>query len=273
MRAFIFVLLLSFWQPVGASVEAVDSAWAQRGNSGEEALQKVRTSITTATNLALQADNDIEKAILYNKAAVAALWVGDHVEDEDDKIHVYEMGLNLAQAGVDVLVNKADKLSPEGKRVLAEAYLNYSSNRGRWGKTRGIMKSLKWAPKMIETAQKVLALGEEEVFDYGAHRTLGRVYFKLPRFISLGDPKKAYENLKIAFDNTQYKDLNISRHGSTNLYYADSLRKTKKNLAEACRIVKTLISVKASELHPERIPETLDEQKDARAWVEEHQCE
>ena len=241
------------------TVEVVDQYWAARGHSGE-ALENVRASIDIATRLAVKADNVVEQARLYNKASEAALWVGGHVETKAEKIKVYEKGFTLAQAAIDLLADKAD-LAGEDKRVLATAYVNYTSNRGRWGRTRGVMKSLAHAPEVLRRSRKVIEMGFEDIFDYAPHRTIGRVNYRLG---VLGKKKDAYDHLKIAFDSTQYKDLGISRHGSNNVFYADALNKYKKDTTEACRILKTFLAQKPADLNPDRIPETEDERKDAQ---------
>ncbi|MEW6367953.1 MAG: tetratricopeptide repeat protein [Acidobacteriota bacterium] len=152
----------------------------------------------------------------------------------------------IAQKGIDV-AKKAVELQPkkaEGHFWLGVCY-------GIFGEAKGIMKSLGLVGPIKDEMNIVLKI-DPNCEGGGADRVLGRMYYRLP-WIAGGSKKKSLEYL--------LKSLQLAPANTlTKLYLCDTYwslgqkDKAKKELEE-------ILSVKPD---PRWIPETLDDQKEAR---------
>jgi hypothetical protein len=138
--------------------------------------------------------------------------------------------------GVDVL-EKARQLNP--KRV--EGHYWYASVFGGYALAKGIRASLSGAPIMRDALTEAIKIDPKYHFA-GPYRVRGRLFFALPSFISFGDNKLAFEDLKKAVELSPESKLNY-------VYFAEVQAKIEsKSLAigtlEAAKKVPDLVGVK-----------------------------
>lgn len=111
-------------------------------------------------------------------------------EDASDKrkMNIFQVGLDAAQA--------ARAQSPQS----VEGHYWYAVCLGGYSLAKGIMASLGNAEPMRQALDEAVRLDSK--YEHGGPlRVRGRLYFKLPGgFISFGDNKKAYEDIKKALE-------------------------------------------------------------------------
>ncbi len=105
-----------------------------------------------------------------------------------DRLAAYARGRELGQRAVE--------LAPRSE----EAHLWYAINTGRWGQTKGVMRSLFLLPTMFEELDAIFAINPRSV---RGHALAGNVYFEVPGLFG-GDRKKAEEHYR--------KGLEIAPH-------------------------------------------------------------
>ena len=102
--------------------------------------------------------------------------VGDvRAQSTDDKLAAYDKGREIGKRAVE--------LAPKNP----EAHVWYGINTGRWGQTKGIMRSLFLLPTVREEIDATLALDPKNL---RALALQGNVFFEVPR-IAGGDREKA----------------------------------------------------------------------------------
>jgi tetratricopeptide (TPR) repeat protein len=93
----------------------------------------------------------------------------------DDRLAAYARGRELGQ--------RAIELAPRSE----DAHVWYAINTGRWGQTRGVLRSLFLLPTMFEELETIFAINPRSV---RGHALAGNVYFEVPGLFG-GDKKKA----------------------------------------------------------------------------------
>ena len=240
-----------------ATVEAdfknlYETAFDNFKNRGAEA-GKARACVATAgaaLKVAATAEQKYDALVLQSRCAY---YVGMKTKGDDNKVKVYKEGMKYAEDGKNVLKDRA------------EAYFYYGINLGRWAEANGIMKSLGERHNLRRSMETVLVkaakddegreIAGKDYDGWGANRTLGRMYFKLPGMFG-GDNDKAEKLLREAVANTpsDYKN-------SLNVYYLAEVLIAKSKIAEAKKVLDELISYESrpEKYNPRRIPETLDD--------------
>lgn len=180
-------------------------------------------------------------------------YVGVKTSGDDAKVNIFRRGMSLADEAKKVLADRA------------EAFFFYGINLGRWAEANGIMKSLGERHNLRRTMEAVLVkaskdddgrdLPGKEYDGWGANRTLGRMYFKLPSMFG-GDNQKAEKLLREAVANSP-KDY----PNALNVYYLAEVLVANGKKAEAKQLLDQLISYegKPEKYNPRRVPETQDE--------------
>lgn len=102
----------------------------------------------------------------------------------NEKLNAYEKGRDIAK--------KAIELSPKNP----DAHFWYIANTGRWGQTKGVLRSLFLVPKIKEELNLILQLNPEYV---PALDVYGVLYYELPRFFG-GDLELAERYLRNAIE-------------------------------------------------------------------------
>lgn len=132
-------------------------------------------------------------------------WIGAH-SGEDDRTALFQKGIDWSK--------KAIQLNSKS----AGGYFWLGVNNGKYGESRGILKSLFLVGPIKEAMQQVIAI--DPAYEYGgAYRVLGRMYYKLPGFAG-GGVDKSITNLKKSLEYAP----NIS---TTHIFLAESYIKQK----------------------------------------------
>ncbi len=159
-------------------VAKADELWAQREQIG----------------MAAQAVETYQKAIALDEGCVDAywkisrtfFWTGSHEKDEEKRSAIFREGIENAKKAVAL-----DENSVGAHFWLGVMY-------GLFGEAKGIGQSL----DLIEPIKKEMGwvLKTDETFNFaGAHRVLGRLYYKLPG-IKGGDNKISIDHLRRAVE-------------------------------------------------------------------------
>ena len=180
MVARLLVALLLSGAVIAHAQTAVESARAlvQRYHEDPAALDRARVLLEGA----LTRDAQVETMIMLSY--VHFLWADTRATSTEDKLEGYERGRQLGERAVE--------LAPRN----AEAHLWYAINTGRWGQTKGVMRSLFLLPTVKREIDTILTLDPRSV---RAHALAGNVYMEVPRLAG-GDRAKAEQHFKKGLD-------------------------------------------------------------------------
>jgi tetratricopeptide (TPR) repeat protein len=132
-------------------------------------------------------------------------WLGSH-SSEDVQTELFQKGIDWSK--------KAIELNPKS----AGGHFWLGVNDGKYGESRGILKSLFLVGPIKEEMQQVIAI--DPAYEHGGpYRVLGRMYFKLPGFAG-GGVDKSITNLKKSLEYAP----NVS---TTHVFLAESYIKQK----------------------------------------------
>ena len=101
-------------------------------------------------------------------ARVCFIWGDVRATTPEQKLAAYEQGKNAAR--------RAIELAPRS----AMAHLFYGINLGRWGQTRGVLRSLFLLPELRETIRQTLELDPRHP---AAYALAGNVDYEVPGFL------------------------------------------------------------------------------------------
>jgi tetratricopeptide (TPR) repeat protein len=176
--------------------DEMDDAWADRHSK-----EKAKHLMETGEKLIKEKPDSYD---FHWKFSRACWFYGSFfLSSNEDKKAAFGNG---KEAGI-----RAISLNPAG----VEGYFWYAVNLGEWGQANGIMNSLEQVKPMKKALEKSVVINPN--YDNGGgYRVLGRLYFKAPSVISVGDNKKSIEYLKkaLAKDTT---------HKLTILFLAETL--------------------------------------------------
>jgi len=161
--------------PAQTVVEAA-KALVARYHEDPAGLDRARETLETA----LARDRQVDTMIM-----LAYVWflVGDvRATSVDDKLAAYEHGREIGRRAVE--------LAPRS----AEAHLWYAINTGRWGQTKGVLRSLFLVSTMREEIDAVLGLDPRSV---RGHAMAGNFYLEVPGLFG-GDRAKSEEHFRKA---------------------------------------------------------------------------
>jgi tetratricopeptide (TPR) repeat protein len=180
MVARLLVALLLSGAVIAEAQTPVESARAlvQRYHEDPAALDRARALLEAA----LTKDAHVETMIMLSY--VHFLWADTRATTTEDKLEGYERGRQLGERAVE--------LAPRN----AEAHLWYAINTGRWGQTKGIMRSLFLLPTVKREIDTILTLDPRSA---RAHSLAGNVYMEVPRLAG-GDRARAEEHFKKGLD-------------------------------------------------------------------------
>lgn len=123
-----------------------------------------------------------DKYEAYWKISRLLYFKGYYTENKNDKKAIFSLGVYHAEKAVALKPNQPD------------GYYWRGVNNGKYGETRGVLKSLSLVKPIKKDMNKVIEL-DESYEDGGAHRVLGRVFFKVPG-IAGGSKEKSLEHLE-----------------------------------------------------------------------------
>ena len=191
--------LSAFGQTPDELIKQADDLYAdmQDMDTAKEALALYRKALLAAEN----------KYEAYWKVSRMLYFVGAHTEDKKTKQSTFSQGVYHAE--------KAVALEPE----KPDAYYWRGVCNGKYGETRGVLKSLSLVKPIKADMNKVIEL-DRNYEDGGADRVLGRVFFKVPGFAG-GSKDKSLEHLQ------KSKELG-PEDALTRVYLAETLLDMKK---------------------------------------------
>lgn len=149
-------------------------ALVQRYHEDETALDRARALLETA----LAKDAQVDTMIMLSY--VHFLWADTRAASTEDKLAGYARGRQIGERAVE--------LAPRSP----EAHLWYAINTGRWGQTKGIMRSLFLLPTVKREIDVILTLDPRSA---RGHSLAGNVYMEVPRLAG-GDRAKAEAHFK-----------------------------------------------------------------------------
>lgn len=176
MRALLagFALLLT---PALAQAQSpIEKAKALVGSYHEDParLDRARDLIERV----VKADPQVEGMILLSR--IYFLWGDVRAETDEAKLQAYERGRTVGKRAVE--------LAPRSP----EAHLWYATNTGRWGQTKGVLRSLFLLPTIREELGIVFELDPKNP---GAHALAGNVDLEVPALLG-GGLDKAEEHFR-----------------------------------------------------------------------------
>jgi tetratricopeptide (TPR) repeat protein len=170
-------------------------------------------------------------------------WIGDHTPANDAKKQLFQQGIEHAKKAVELGPDKAD-----GHFWLGVCY-------GVYGEAKGVLKSLALVKPIKAEMRRVLEI--DPAYDRGgADRVLGRVYHQLPGFAG-GSEKLSLQHLQKAVEYGPRVGLNL-------LYLSDTYVSLDR-VEDARKALETILTM---EPMPDLLPETAEEQAQARERLE-----
>jgi len=129
--------------------------------------------------------------------------IGCHTADKKEQQEIFSQGIALAEKAIALDVGK-----PDGHFWLAV-------NNGKYGESKGVMKSLGLVKPIKESMNKVIEL-DRAYEEGGADRVLGRLFFKVPG-IAGGSKDKSLTHLQKSLEFSPNDPLTLLYLGDTYL--------------------------------------------------------
>jgi tetratricopeptide (TPR) repeat protein len=172
---------------------------------------------------ALAKDAQVDTMIMLSY--VHFLWADTRATSPDEKLEGYERGRAVGERAVELAPRNVD------------AHVWYAINTGRWGQTKGIMRSLFLLPTVKREIETILTLDPRSTRGYSL---AGNVYMEVPRLAG-GDRAKAEGYFKKGLEidpRFTVLRLDLARLYIGDGRYADARRELTRVLEErAPRIV------------------------------------
>ncbi|MBI3542602.1 MAG: hypothetical protein HY075_04935 [Deltaproteobacteria bacterium] len=262
---FAFAFVSTGALPFGRYASAADFASQYKaafddfnGRAKDGSAQSCADKAAEAVKLAA---NDNEKFDGLVLQARCTYFVGTRLKKDDDKIRVFGDSKSLAEKAKNLLKDRA------------EGYYWYGVSLGRWAEANGIMKSLGERHNLRRTMETVLTKGAvvdgknvpgKEYEAYGANRTLGRMYFRLPGMFG-GDNRKSEELFREAVAKSAAYPETLNA-----IWFAEVLVANGKK-AEARQVLDFVIQFEnePAKYNADRVAEYVDLIGDAKALRKE----
>lgn len=249
-------------QTQAATIQDANNTYNMRGQDINNAMKAADLYAT----LADQAATKLEKAQMLTLQGLAIYFYAERIKSESQKENLHKKAFEIADIAIK-LINKegtrfgstASDSSAATKSALAEAHYTSAINMGKWAEARGVLASLGQWGNMKKHLDAVF-LNDETVASYGAYRTQGRAWLKLP-FTHGGSKKKSLKDLKYAYDNTLNEDYGTSENSTTTLFYLDTLVARKVRGDQFCDVyfgmsdLQDLSDEEILEINPDFLPE------------------
>jgi hypothetical protein len=171
LSAFLLLLLVISAAVGGAQLPraAQVRSWATRYHEDPPSIDRMRAELAQAVAVDPSVDN------LVALAEVCFIWGEVRAKTTDEKLAAYDQGRQAAQRAVE--------LAPRS----VTAHLWYAIDAGRWGQTKGMMRSLSLLPIVRKEVDTVLAL--DPTFAPG-YSLAGHFYLEVPGMLG-GDLVRA----------------------------------------------------------------------------------
>ncbi|HEU5321350.1 MAG TPA: hypothetical protein VFX28_11130, partial [Methylomirabilota bacterium] len=172
------LLLLAFGVASAQTPGEAARALVARYHEDPAAIDRARALLEGA----LQRDRQVDTLIALSY--VHFLWGDVRAATPEDKLAAYDRGRELGRRAVELAPRSHD------------AHLWYAINTGRWGQTKGVLRSLFLLPTVKEEIDVLLQLDPRSV---RAHALAGNVLLEVPGLLG-GDRAKAEEHFKKALE-------------------------------------------------------------------------
>ncbi len=215
MLARLALVVIVLLVPLRASAETPADAQALISRYDEDL-----TAIDRARDLledALKRESQVETMIMLSY--VSFLWGDIRATTPEEKLAAYARGRELGKRAVELAPRNHD------------AHLWYAINTGRWGQTKGVLRSLFLLPTLREEIEILLQLDPRSV---RAHSLAGNVYTEVPGLFG-GDKEKAEEHFKkgLAIDpKFTVLRIDLARLYITTDRYAEARRELQRVIDE-----------------------------------------
>ena len=218
MRAHLWLALLVAvaLSPLAAAAQTpVEAARAlvARYHEDPTAIDRARDLLEAAVARDRQPDTMVMLSYVY-------FLVGEiRARSQDEKLAAYDKGREIGKRAVE--------LAPKNP----EAHVWYGINTGRWGQTKGIMRSLFLLPTVREEVDATLALDPKNL---RALALQGNVFFEVPRLAG-GDREKAEAVFRKAIEIDPHftnARIDLARVLIATGRYADARRELQQVLDE-----------------------------------------
>lgn len=207
MKVKIFFLIFAF---LGSVFPLFSQSAEDLIAQGDELYNEMKDMATAKEALAkyMEAMNKLDnKYEAYWRIGRMHYYIGAHTESKKEKKRIFSQGVYYATKAVNAEPEKSD------------GHYWLGVNNGKYGETRGVLKSLSLVKPIKRGMNKVIEL-DRSYEDGGADRVLGRVFFKVPGFAG-GSKKKSLEHL------LKSKELG-PEDALTRVYLAETLLKHKE---------------------------------------------
>jgi tetratricopeptide (TPR) repeat protein len=164
MRLLLAALVLAAALPAWAQSPLVSElrVWATRYHENPRKIDEVRAALEQAA----QTNPDLDTLLALSQACFI---YGDvRAKTSEAKLEAYDRGRQVAKRAVE--------LAPKS----AAAHFWYGTNTGRWGQTKGVMRSLFLLPTVKDAMETALALDPAYAPAYALG---GNVYYEVPGFV------------------------------------------------------------------------------------------
>ena len=216
MLARLALVVIVLLVPLRASAETpVSDAQALISRYDEDltAIDRARDLLEAA----LKRESQVKTMIMLSY--VSFLWGDIRATTPEDKLAAYARGRELGKRAVELAPRNHD------------AHLWYAINTGRWGQTKGVLRSLFLLPTLREEIEILLQLDPRSV---RAHSLAGNVYTEVPGLFG-GDKEKAEEHFKkgLAIDpKFTVLRIDLARLYITTDRYAEARRELQRVIDE-----------------------------------------
>lgn len=146
-------------------------------------------------------------------------WGDVRAKSQDEKLGAYDRGRQLAKRAIDLAPRNPD------------AHFLYGAHTGRWGQTKGIVRSLFLLPTVRQELKTIFDLDPDHAL---GHALAGNVYLELP-LVAGGSLRKAEEHFRKAVEEaprfTAFR-LGLARVLVRRGRYVDARRELEAVIAE-----------------------------------------
>lgn len=159
---------------------SLEEMWNKRESMKKEILALIKSK---------PASNNYEVQFLLSRLAYfAGFYCLPNNASSEEKMQVFGYGVDIGEQ------------ARKSNASRVEGHYWYAVNLGSYGLAKGIMASLGNAKPLRAAVEEAMKI-DEKYEHAGPYRLRGRLFFKLPGgFISFGDNKKAFEDLKKAVE-------------------------------------------------------------------------
>ena len=272
MKAALFSALLSLAiaAPAFATTEDQAASEYSKREFSEAGIGHAREAAKLYGELAASASDNNAKAKFLTSQSQSQYFVGNASSDNGTKKDQHWAGYQSASEALRLLgvddPQRADAgqlkgLPVEQRTMIAEALYHRGANLGMWGQANGVVSSLGRWPELRKYMELIEEIGMASHRDFGAARTLGRGYYKIPRLLG-GSMDRAYEYLSNAVNQTKVSGQPFSRNGYNNTFYAEVLN-AQGRTDEAIEMLKAFVAASPENVDRNEVPEIRQSQREA----------